>query len=35
MLTWRAGEELRVRFPTRFGRELDDRMIVEPDGSSS
>jgi hypothetical protein len=34
MLAWRGGEELRVRFPARFGRELDDRMIVAPEGSS-
>jgi hypothetical protein len=35
MLAWRGAEELRVRFPTRFGRELDARMIVGPEGGPS
>ena len=34
-LAWRGSEELRVRFPTRFGRALDARMLVEPEGGTS
>ena len=35
MLAWRGSEELRVRFPIRFGRELDRRMIVTTEGGAS